>query len=100
MNDDEALKLCLDTLLANPDKEGREKQLRDYLAEGNQADAAKLACSVLQRKALGVPPWVTVPSDGILEDDDPKTVRLIRHMQKQISLYHPDPLRALREAGA
>ena len=98
MTDDEALQLCIDTVLAGPD-EKRHRQIRAKMEE-DPSDAAELCCYILQMKALDLPPWVSPPCWGEDEGNSP-TARLVRRLRKHsISIYVPDPLRALAEAGA
>jgi hypothetical protein len=98
--DTEALELCLKTVLEGPeDRKGRHKQIGG-MAEENRAEASQLCSYLLQKKALGLKPWDNLPCWGDDVGNAP-TPRLVRRLRKHgISIYHPDPLRALQEIGA
>ena len=101
MTDDEALELCLRTALESPeDIKGRHKQIQAYIDEGDREGGAQLSCYILQRRALKLPPWEPVPCYGHDKGNGPGA-RLVRRLRRHgISIFHPNPLRALREVGA
>lgn len=120
-----ALQLALDLTLADdPHDEGRVSQITDMLTDaklGNSwRDVADLAVYHQQMERLNLKPWQNPPcwivdaaeADAILrkgpvssqsgsgEDiGDSRCARLLQKMQRVgISPFHPDPLRAIKEA--
>ena len=100
MTDAEALELAIETVLNTPeDVKGRHDQIRSMIAE-DRDHAGKFCSYHLQYSNLGLKPWELAPCNRDGSTNGPAD-RLYRRMLKAgISQYHPDPLKALQEAGA
>jgi hypothetical protein len=68
-------------------------------ANSGWIEAAIFAVYDLQSRALHLRPWETPPC--FAGDRDTEAMKLVRRMRKaRISLWHPDPLRALADSAA
>lgn len=96
-----ALQRCIDLVLADASDPGRAEQIRDMLADRTRPwlETARLACSVLQTRALGLKPWESPPCCSNGEGDEPEHKLARKLIDAGLSTYEPDPLRALREVA-
>ena len=116
--DEEALELCLKQVLDGADGASRTEQVRGmldgdgpHLPPQPRRAVAEFCSYVRQSETLNLKPWEAAPcqrADGIshrfgdrIVEGDASAARLARKLRKaSISPYHPDPLRALAEAGS
>jgi hypothetical protein len=95
-NDREALELAM--RIASED-EDRRRQMDSMLKDRSWIETAKFAASCCQGASLNLKPWELSPADVREEDGDVPSARLLQKMlDRGISKYHPDPLKALKEA--
>jgi len=99
-----ALELAVKLTLEEKDR-GRVEQVRDMLADPTRSwfETASFCSYHRQAEALHLPVWEHTPS-WVTDPDDypesPKAAQLARRMiAAGVSLYDPDPLRALAAAA-
>jgi hypothetical protein len=95
-NDQAALELAMQTVMRT-----REAQLVSMLLKRPWQEVAEFASFCAQGDTLDLRPWETPPClvDG--GDWEQRTGPLLKRMLRAgISRWHPDPIKALREAEA
>jgi hypothetical protein len=111
ISDQEAWTLAIEMARASDPR--KREQLDSMLAEGRPfAEVGKLAAYGMQFRSLHARPWAAVPcsliepidvvlargDDGMPGNDYAAAVLAKRLLDAGISIWHPDPERALREA--
>jgi hypothetical protein len=108
--DRSALKACMEIACRDPD---RRRQLDEKRHDGESwEEVATFCCTIVQRTAMGLPPWSCVPADAIDDEPHPTIARQRDYMVEYrkahavakrmielgVSPYAPDPLAAIATA--
>jgi hypothetical protein len=79
--------------------EERAEQIAYKLKNESWREVAEFAAYACQCDSLHLKPWEAPPCSIFDEERDPEGARLLHRMlDAGISMYHPDPLKALKEA--